>query len=51
MSYSARDEYRNKHARLYKWMANGFKQVSILIDQILLSNLITSKCKCIPSRN
>jgi hypothetical protein len=51
MSYSARGEYHNKHARMYKWMAKGFKHFSILVDQILLSNLLTSKCKCIPSHN
>jgi hypothetical protein len=42
MSHSTREEYHNKHARLCKWMAQGFKQVSILVDQILLSNLLTS---------
>jgi hypothetical protein len=41
MSYSAREEYHNKHARLYKWMAQGFKQFSILVDQILLRKIAT----------
>jgi hypothetical protein len=36
MSYSAREEYHNKRARLYKWMAQGFKQFSILVDHIKL---------------
>jgi hypothetical protein len=39
MSCSASGEYHNKHARLYKWMAKGFKHFSILVGQILLSNL------------
>jgi hypothetical protein len=51
MPYLVRGEYYNKHARLYMWMAKGFKHFSILVDQVLLSNLLTSKYKCIPSHN